>query len=348
MKKTLSLLCLMISSISFGILASNMVRYWIPRGPKLDFLSLSYNLGEIEPDDSKTIFVRFRNKGDRPLLINNVGAPCNCIEVTFPQKPCEPNEQGTIKITYQTKGLAGYAINQKMYIRSNDKNEPIKVLTLTGRVKSSIAVIPNKVKFGKVVVGCQPQKSIIIANLNTVQDFKITSAQSDIIDTKIFVTDANESDVPPGFLDKSKACKIVIKLPPLEKKGPLKGNLRIETNVKRNSEVVVPITGNVTSAVEIMPQLLFYTVKKPFEESVKLLRISAPHAVHVIPATSDPVVQCRASTIGPTKSWIFECTLSSEFPSKDSGMVTFAVTGLPHERLLSVPYLILHLPSSED
>ena len=103
-----------------------------PNAPKFEFEEETHNFGELnEGDPAVTNFV-FKNMGKEPLIIKNARASCGCTVPSWPREPILPGDEGTIKVSYNTKGRPG-GINKTITITSN-ASTPSKVLRITGKV----------------------------------------------------------------------------------------------------------------------------------------------------------------------------------------------------------------------
>lgn len=75
---------------------------------------------------------RFKNTGNKPLVIVEANASCGCTVPQKPEKPIMPGETGFIKIVFDSKGRPGNA-HKTITVISNAKPE-FTPLVLTGNV----------------------------------------------------------------------------------------------------------------------------------------------------------------------------------------------------------------------
>jgi hypothetical protein len=75
--------------------------------------------GIIRESDGKvsTVFT-FVNKGDKPLLINNVKASCGCTTPEWTKEPVAPGQRGYIRATYDPAGRI-YVFERTLTVYSN-------------------------------------------------------------------------------------------------------------------------------------------------------------------------------------------------------------------------------------
>jgi hypothetical protein len=89
------------------------------------------NLGEIAKGKPVSVQFEFTNKGNEPIIIENVSTSCGCTVADYPKKPIEKNGKSAISVTYNaaTAGAFNKAITVKV------ANEGTSVLYIKGNVK---------------------------------------------------------------------------------------------------------------------------------------------------------------------------------------------------------------------
>ncbi len=90
------------------------------------------DLGKLKKDQTIEITWRFRNNGDKPLVIENVTAGCGCTIPEKPQQPFAPGEEGLIKASFN--GAGSGAISKSVTVTANTSPN-IHNLTFTGDIK---------------------------------------------------------------------------------------------------------------------------------------------------------------------------------------------------------------------
>jgi hypothetical protein len=75
------------------------------------------------------------NMGDQPLIISKCDKTCGCTVPSCDPTPINPKGTSEITVTYDTKRLGPF--NKSVTVHSNDPDEPVKVLRVTGEVKES-------------------------------------------------------------------------------------------------------------------------------------------------------------------------------------------------------------------
>lgn len=91
------------------------------------------NLGKLIKDQTIEITYRFKNSGDKTLVIENVTAQCGCTIPEKPEKPIAPGEEGVIKAKFNGAGQG--TISKQIYVKANTAPSTDHTLTFTGEIK---------------------------------------------------------------------------------------------------------------------------------------------------------------------------------------------------------------------
>ncbi len=73
----------------------------------VEWSDASRNFGKIEEGQKLAVSFRFRNTGDKPLVISSVSPSCGCTVADFPRKPIAPGKEGEITGEFDSKGRVG-------------------------------------------------------------------------------------------------------------------------------------------------------------------------------------------------------------------------------------------------
>lgn len=116
--------------------------------PQIVFNELEHDFGTFkESDGVQTTTFKFTNKGEVPLVLNNVRASCGCTTPKWTREPVAPGKEGEIKVSYNPKNRPG-SFNKSVMIRSNAENGTT-VLRIKGRVaqreKTLAELYPRKI-----------------------------------------------------------------------------------------------------------------------------------------------------------------------------------------------------------
>ena len=80
---------------------------------KVEWLDgMDKDFGKIKEGETLEVSFRFKNVGDKPLVISNVSASCGCTVPETPKKPYAPGETGVIKASFNSAGKSGAQAKQ--------------------------------------------------------------------------------------------------------------------------------------------------------------------------------------------------------------------------------------------
>jgi len=94
----------------------------------IEWLDSTYlDLGEQKEGKEQLISFRFKNTGNKNLVIENVSAQCGCTIPEKPEKPFTPGEEGVIKAKFNGSGHD--ETRKQVYVRANIKPDGNDTLT---------------------------------------------------------------------------------------------------------------------------------------------------------------------------------------------------------------------------
>jgi hypothetical protein len=91
-----------------------------------------YHFGKVTDGEKVEYNFRFKNTGNKPLVVTNATASCGCTVPQKPEKPVPPGELGFIKVVFDSKGRLGTA-HKTIHVTSNVRPDFPEML-LTGEV----------------------------------------------------------------------------------------------------------------------------------------------------------------------------------------------------------------------
>lgn len=82
--------------------------------------STSKDFGKIKEGQKLEVAFRFKNTGDKPLVIQHVQPSCGCTVAEQSQEPVAPGADGQIRATFNSEGRTG--VNHKtLFVTANTK-----------------------------------------------------------------------------------------------------------------------------------------------------------------------------------------------------------------------------------
>jgi hypothetical protein len=97
--------------------------------------SVDQPLGKLKAGKEVEIKWRFKNSGQRPLVIENVSASCGCTIPEKPEKPLLPGEEGFIKAKFNGSGSG--EIFKQVHVTANTTPTKEHTLSFSGTIPSS-------------------------------------------------------------------------------------------------------------------------------------------------------------------------------------------------------------------
>ena len=91
------------------------------------------DFGEIREDSIWVGEFRFQNVGTQPFVLLNVKPSCGCTVVDWSEKPLLPQEQGTVKVSFNAKNQSGHR-KKSMTLTGNFTEGIRKMIYFEGEV----------------------------------------------------------------------------------------------------------------------------------------------------------------------------------------------------------------------
>lgn len=107
------------------------------KAPAITFEKTEFDFGKILQGEVVSYTFRFTNTGNVPLIITGIDKSCGCTASDYPRDPIAPGQGGGIKISYDSKGHAGF---QTKTVTVNSNAMPAKTVL---RIKAEVRT-PNQ------------------------------------------------------------------------------------------------------------------------------------------------------------------------------------------------------------
>jgi hypothetical protein len=88
----------------------------------IEWLETSKNFGKVTEGQKVEVAFRFKNTGDKPLVIERVQPGCGCTVAETPKEPIAPGEEGVIKGAFDSNGRVGMQ-HKSIYVETNTKEK---------------------------------------------------------------------------------------------------------------------------------------------------------------------------------------------------------------------------------
>jgi hypothetical protein len=230
--------------------------------PDIFFEEPIYNFGKVyKNEEVEHVFV-FQNRGTKQLNIEKIKASCGCIVLETTTRNVSPGMTGII-VTILKSGPDTGTITESISVYSNDPDNPVYALKLSGEIIEDITINPKQVRFGYVSKGEKAQAEVDIQprpgfNL----EIKDVISSNPVVIIKYKKDERENKYIVEATLKEDTMV------------GEWTGNIYILTNSERQSRVIVPFSGEVLGDVRIYPSHLYFGVIKKGSECVKSVFIT--------------------------------------------------------------------------
>ncbi|OQP56319.1 DUF1573 domain-containing protein [Niastella populi] len=86
----------------------------------IQWIDSSRNYGKITEGQTLDVSFRFKNTGDKPLIIMDVKPGCGCTAAEPPKEPIAPGAEGVIKASFNSHNRPGHN-SKDIYVEANTK-----------------------------------------------------------------------------------------------------------------------------------------------------------------------------------------------------------------------------------
>jgi hypothetical protein len=103
-------------------------------GTTISWIDAVYKeLNAIKEGESINISWRFKNTGNKPLIIANTDTSCGCTVVENSKKTVAPGSEGIIKVKFNSKNLQGWQ-RKDVHVLLNNKGSLVQTLSFAVKV----------------------------------------------------------------------------------------------------------------------------------------------------------------------------------------------------------------------
>lgn len=96
----------------------------------IEWIEQSKNYGKITEGQKLEVSFRFKNTGDKPLIIESVHPSCGCTVADPPKEPIAPGSEGEIKGSFDSNGKQGEQ-HKTLVVTANTKGGQTHDLSFT-------------------------------------------------------------------------------------------------------------------------------------------------------------------------------------------------------------------------
>jgi len=165
------------------------------------------------------------------------------------EKVIPPNGEGEVKVTYSSGKLKGEQ-SKSITVHSDDPEHPRISLTVKGSVKEAVVCRPERLIFGKVVLGESLTRQLTV----TPGEGEKAEVKSVEINSEYLTADFSESKEKDGYI-------VTVTLSPDAPRGPIYAELRINTDNEHAKQVTVSVMATVTGEIVTTPDQVFLVMQ---------------------------------------------------------------------------------------
>lgn len=200
--------------------------------PQLEVESSLIDWGSIYSGEKREHRFILKNVGDTPLVIEHVHSSCGCTAAMVSSKTILPMDQAELRVRFNSKSFRG-RVTKRVYVVSNDPQQPKKRFTLQAQVVSELSVRPSRLSLGAIHVGDVIEKKVTFAN-HSDADIAITAVRS----TSRYIT---LTDVPDTLQPGQEVIVTVTIRPTSSAKAVLNGYLLIDAQGHTRNQLRIPV-----------------------------------------------------------------------------------------------------------
>ncbi len=93
---------------------------------RIEFEETHYSFGKVRNGDKVQHVYRFKNAGDKPLLISKVEAGCGCTAPSFTKEPVSPGATGEVTVVFNSTNRGGFQ-EKSVTVHSNAQDAVTKL-----------------------------------------------------------------------------------------------------------------------------------------------------------------------------------------------------------------------------
>ena len=86
--------------------------------PEIVFENTTHDFGKVVVGEKVTFGYKFKNEGDKDLLIVKVSATCGCTAIDYPRDPMAPGSEGVLYVTFNSTAKKGFQ-NKRVTVMAN-------------------------------------------------------------------------------------------------------------------------------------------------------------------------------------------------------------------------------------
>jgi len=212
------------------------------QAPRLQWQQSEFNFGSLYQNEEITHIFTFRNVGKGPLRLGRLSTSCGCTAAVPAATVIAPGGTGSIKITFKSERSRG-SVAKQVYVDSNDPAATRSALTIRGKVKVEVDVVPFGIYFGTIRTGQSIERPVFIQPAEAKQ-FRILEVKSAHPLITVGQPEPASAPEPAG------TYRILVRVGPCDKAASISTHLLIRTDLPHTGEIDIQVYGKVVDLGE--------------------------------------------------------------------------------------------------
>ncbi len=148
----------------------------VSAAPKVDFGKTKEDFGTVGQGKTLNLRFPFKNAGNEELTIGQIHTSCGCTNAVASATSLAPGKSAEIRAEFRSGAFRGKVL-KTITVQTNDPNNSLASLTVTGYVKPSVEFFPSAIRFGTLKPHKAFTQTVIVRPLDA-KGFAITSVES--------------------------------------------------------------------------------------------------------------------------------------------------------------------------
>jgi len=211
--------------------------------PRLALEQRAFDFGTVERGAKVEHTFSLPNRGEGVLLIDHVKSSCGCTVAVVSAREIPIATEGRVKVAVDTARMAG-RVNKIVTVYTNDPDNPVVGLTMTGEVSADLLVTPSPLYLGRVRRGDRTRHEVLVVPGRPGTSFAVTGVEEPVSPLLHAVLEPRPDS--PGQ-------RVVVELDPHIPLGRFSEQLKLRTTSPHESLLTLQVFGSVEGEVVVLP-----------------------------------------------------------------------------------------------
>lgn len=305
-----------------------------PAGPHLKIDSLAADLGEQWVDQPLQHVFHLHNTGDAPLELTKIVTPNDVTAQLSPTGPIAAGAEADVRVSVDPKNLREGVFEKQVTLITNDARSPQLSLSVRGKLKHYLDVVPHAIGFGKLDGNEYRERHVTIRNRSD-KPITLTLDKSKL--DKRFAYELIETK--PGHI-----YELYVDAHPPYQPGTYRGDVRLKTSLPSQPNLDIGVFAIMPERIEVLPRVISIPTPSPTDKNdtpsvyVLNLRNNGEKPVSVVSAMcDDPNVKVVLKEVFNGRKYRVQAQLPENYQLPHTGANVVLTTDDAEVPALSVP-----------